>query len=85
MCVVGMGWDMPADAGLMAFDLRLRLAVVSCRADCNVGGVNRWSVWDFRHNNAYPLTLVFIVWPFVACGKPWALLNRLSVNIRGTA
>ena len=32
-----------------------------------------------------PLTLVFVVWPFVTCGKPWALLNGLSVSIRGTA
>ena len=50
--VCGMGWDMPADAGLTAFDSRSRLAAVSCKADCKAGGVNRLSVWDLRHNNA---------------------------------
>jgi len=32
-----------------------------------------------------PLTLVFAVWQFVACGKPWVLLNQLLVSVRGTA
>ena len=41
LCVVGLDWDTPADAGLTAFDSRSRLAVVGCRADCNAGGVNK--------------------------------------------
>ena len=51
--VVGMQCDMPADAGLTVFDSTLRLVMVSCRADCDTGGVNRWSVWDCMPNNAY--------------------------------
>jgi hypothetical protein len=44
LCVVGMGWDTPTDTGLAVFDSKSQLAVVSCRAGCNTGGVNRWSV-----------------------------------------